>query len=117
MLQTDQAFLTLFLSFRNLEDQMARWVRQLQEYDFEIQHRERTIHGNAVVLSRKPCNESCRYYFRVEKKHEAINPMARQVMAPSTSKPDPRSNEGLREVQKEDPDLKPILEFKEFSSV
>ena len=43
--------------------------------------------------------------------------MARQVTASSTSKPDPWSDDGLREAQKEDLDIKPILEFKESSSV
>ncbi|GBN74891.1 hypothetical protein AVEN_8191-1, partial [Araneus ventricosus] len=33
------------------EGQIARWVQILQEYDFEIQHRKGTSHGNAIALS------------------------------------------------------------------
>ena len=43
--------------------------------------------------------------------------MARQGMASLTSKSDPWSDDGLRETQKEDPDVKAIPEFKESSSV
>ncbi|GBN70607.1 hypothetical protein AVEN_61473-1, partial [Araneus ventricosus] len=33
------------------EGQIARWIQRLQEYDFEIQHRKGTSHGNADALS------------------------------------------------------------------
>ena len=110
LLQIYHASLTWLLNFRNPEGQIARWIQRL--YDFEIRHRKGTVRGNADALSRKPCNESCRYSSRVEKKYEAINPKARQVTASSTSKPDPWSDDELRETQKEDPDIKPILKFK-----
>ena len=43
--------------------------------------------------------------------------MARQVTASSTSKPDPWSDDGIKEAHIEDIDIKPIIEFKESSSV
>ena len=43
--------------------------------------------------------------------------MAHQVAASSTLKPDLWSDDGLRKAQKEDPDIKTILELKESSSV
>ncbi|GBN46382.1 Retrovirus-related Pol polyprotein from transposon 412 [Araneus ventricosus] len=43
------------------EGQIARLIQRLQEYDFEIQHRKETSHGNADTLSRRPCKESCKH--------------------------------------------------------
>ena len=78
---------------------------------------KRTTHENADALSRKPSNESWRYCSRVEKKYEAINLMARQATASSTSKLDPWIDDELREDLKEDPDIKTMLKFKKSSSV
>ncbi|GBM17770.1 hypothetical protein AVEN_99652-1 [Araneus ventricosus] len=49
------------------EGQIARWIQGVQEYDFEIQHRKRTSHGNADTLSRRPCKESCNHCTNAEK--------------------------------------------------
>ena len=43
--------------------------------------------------------------------------MVRQVTTLSPSKPDPWRDDRIKEAQKEDPDIKPILELKESSSV
>ncbi|GBN05090.1 Retrovirus-related Pol polyprotein from transposon 297 [Araneus ventricosus] len=59
LLRTDHASLRWLLNFREPEGQIARWIQRLQEYDFEIQHRKGTSHGNADALSRRPCKESC----------------------------------------------------------
>ena len=40
-----------------------------------------------------------------------------QITASSSAKPDPWSDDGIREDQKENPDIKPILKFKESCSV
>ena len=34
---------------------MARWLKQLEEYDFEIVHRQGKLHNNADAMSRLPC--------------------------------------------------------------
>ncbi|GBO45434.1 Retrovirus-related Pol polyprotein from transposon 297 [Araneus ventricosus] len=54
LLRTDHASLRWLLNFREPEGQIARWIQRLQEYDFEIQHRKGTSHGNADALSRRP---------------------------------------------------------------
>jgi len=43
------------MTFRNLEDQLARWLEQIQQYDFEIIHRKECLYSNADSLSRRPC--------------------------------------------------------------
>ena len=39
-IRTDHAALKWLLNFKNPEGQVARWIQRLQEYDFEIQHRQ-----------------------------------------------------------------------------
>ncbi|KAF8774693.1 Gypsy retrotransposon integrase-like protein 1 [Argiope bruennichi] len=48
-------------STREHEGQVARWIQRLPEYDFEIQHRKGTSHGNADALSRRPCKDGVLY--------------------------------------------------------
>ncbi|GFS97925.1 retrovirus-related Pol polyprotein from transposon opus [Trichonephila clavipes] len=115
LLRTDHTSLTWLLNFKNLEGQIARWIQRLQEYDAEIRHRKGSAHGNAEALSRRPCPESCKYCSRIEKKFGVNDPIVRQVTAPSTSALDPWSDESVRKDQLADPEIKPIIEFKESS--
>ncbi|GBL76562.1 Retrovirus-related Pol polyprotein from transposon 297 [Araneus ventricosus] len=68
LLLTDHASLIWLLNFKEPEGQIARWIQRLQEYDFEIQHRKGSSHGNADALSRRPCRESCKHCSNAEKK-------------------------------------------------
>ncbi|GFT22001.1 retrovirus-related Pol polyprotein from transposon 17.6 [Trichonephila clavipes] len=115
LLRTDHASLTWLLNFKNSEDQIARWIQRLQEYDVEIRHRKGSAHGNADGLSRRPCPESCKYSSRIEKKCGIIGPIVRQVTTPSTSALDPWGDESVRKDQLADPEIKLIIEFKESS--
>ncbi len=56
-LRTDHGSLTWLWNFKNPEGQLARWLEQLQEYDFEICHRQGRKHSNADALSRRPCRQ------------------------------------------------------------
>ncbi|GFX37799.1 integrase_H2C2 domain-containing protein [Trichonephila clavipes] len=71
--------------------------------------------GNEDAFSRRPCPESCKYCSRIEKKFGVIDPIVRQVTTPSTSALDPWSDESVRKDQLADPEIKPIMEFKESS--
>ena len=56
------AALKWLLSFREPEGQVARWIQQLQEYDFDIQHCPRNRHANADTLSQRPCwEDACKH--------------------------------------------------------
>ena len=46
--------LTWLCNFKNLENQLARWLEHMQEYDF---HRSSCIHGNAEGLSWVLCKQ------------------------------------------------------------
>ena len=56
IIRTDQGALWWIMSFKEPNDQMARWLEVLSQFDFKIQHREGSKHGNADVLSRIPCD-------------------------------------------------------------
>jgi hypothetical protein len=50
----------------DLIGQAARWLEFIEEYDFTIQHRAGTSHGNCDALSRRPPSESEAQCFRLE---------------------------------------------------
>ena len=52
LIHTDHVSLKWLISFKNLEDQLARWMERLQEYDFEIIYRKDLLHKNSNGLSR-----------------------------------------------------------------
>ena len=57
IVQTDHGSLTWVCNFKNLENQLARWLERMQEYDFEIVHKLSHKHGNTDTLSRVPCKQ------------------------------------------------------------
>ena len=56
-IRTDHAALRWATAFREPEGQLARWLQQLDEHDYEIEHRPGRKHGNADGLSRRPCRQ------------------------------------------------------------
>jgi len=84
LVHTDYASLKWLLSFKDIEEQLARWMEKLQHYEFEVIYRKGKLHANADGLSRRPCaNAQCRYCARVEmketQKQEKL--VARMVLA------------------------------------
>ncbi|GBM80234.1 Retrovirus-related Pol polyprotein from transposon 297, partial [Araneus ventricosus] len=108
LLRTDHASLRWLLYFRESEGQIARWIQRLQEYDFEIQHRKGTSHGNADALSRRPCKESCKHCTNAEKKFGMETDISVKVLTTE----DAWSSSEVQKAQLEDPAIRPILERK-----
>ncbi|CAC5378553.1 unnamed protein product [Mytilus coruscus] len=54
LLRTDHSSLTWLKNFKEPEGMVARWLSLLDTYDFKIEHRKGTLHGNADALSRRP---------------------------------------------------------------
>ncbi|GBN69688.1 Retrovirus-related Pol polyprotein from transposon 297 [Araneus ventricosus] len=90
------------------QGQIARWIQRLQEYDFEIQHRKGTSHGNADALSRRPCGESCKHCTNAEKKFGMETDISVKVLTTE----DAWSSSEVQKAQLEDPAIRPILERK-----
>ena len=55
--RTDHAALKWIQSFMEPEGQIARWIEQLQQYEFSTHHRSGKVHLNADGLSRHPCRQ------------------------------------------------------------
>ena len=55
--RTDHSSLQWLLNFREPENQLARWLQVLSEYDFVVHHRPGRQHGNADGLSRQVCRQ------------------------------------------------------------
>jgi len=73
VVRTDHISLKWLMTFRNLEGQLARWLEQLQQYNFEINHRKGSLHSNADGLSRRPClGGNCSYCNKQESKEMEI---------------------------------------------
>ena len=70
VVRTDHASLRWLMSFREPEGQLARWIEQLQEYNFFIEHRQGNSHSNADGLSSRPCRLDCSHCSRAEAKDE-----------------------------------------------
>ena len=51
-LRTDHSSLQWLYNMKEPEGQLARWLEQLQEFDFVVIHRRGSSHGNADALSR-----------------------------------------------------------------
>ena len=52
--KTDHSSLQRLLNFKAPEEQEARWLESLSEYDFKVEYRPGVCHGNADGLSRMP---------------------------------------------------------------
>jgi hypothetical protein len=53
--RTDHAALTWLRKTPDPIGQQARWLEQMEEFDFVVEHRPGTSHGNADAMSRRPC--------------------------------------------------------------
>ncbi|GBN02728.1 Retrovirus-related Pol polyprotein from transposon 297 [Araneus ventricosus] len=90
------------------EGQIARWIQRLQEYEFEIQHRKGTSHGNADALSRRLCKESYKHCTNAEKKFGMETDISVRILTTE----DAWSSSEVQKAQLEDPAIRPILEKK-----
>ena len=61
-IRTDHASLVWLLNFKNPGGQLARWLSELGQYDFRIEHRRGCKHSNADGLSRIPSVVECDCY-------------------------------------------------------
>ena len=104
LLRTDHGALTWLMNFKEPEGQMARWLEKLQEFNFEIMHRRGKKHTNADALSRLPCKQ-CGF-------HQPEN-SSEQVIVSAISLQVGRSSADLRQLQLDDPTIKPVLMAKD----
>ena len=100
-LRTDHGSLSWLQSFREPEGQLARWLEKLQEYNFRVVHRPGKKHGNADALSRRPCDQCG----RTDQEQQPVEVETLKLLSGEESTPS-----HLRQLQKEDPEIKFILD-------
>jgi len=92
------------MSFKDLEGQLARWSKRLQQCDFQIIYWKGILHGNADALSRLCAAAECQYCAKPEAKEtiKLENSVARIVLCGKNFKT-------WRQEQLEDPSIAIIL--------
>ena len=132
LLRTDHSALQWLLSFRQPEGQVARWLEALQGYNFTVEHRPGLKHANADALSRRPClNTGCGHC----EKREATEWLHQESVPDTTSNQEnttlpvravtldasniatiTESPEELRQAQRNDETLRPVIQWLETSA-
>ena len=62
--RTDHSSLTWLIGFKEPQEQLARWLEDLSQYNMILRYRPGKVHGNADALSRKLMAEICSHYSR-----------------------------------------------------
>ena len=99
---TDHGSLTWLYNFREPEGQLARWLELLQEYTFNIIHRQGRLHSNADSLSCIPCQQCGR-------QEHVMTPEVEIIGATFLS---PGKMHEVPKLQGEDPTLQPVIKAK-----
>ena len=113
VVRTDHAALKWLLNFREPEGQVARWIQQLQEFNFTIQHRVGIKHNNADALSRRPClSDGCKHCDNLEmKSRDAVACYAVTVHPLPGSEESSFPQHEMLQAQSDDPEIGPILQL------
>ena len=143
IIRTDHAALQWLQRTPQPIGQNARWLEQLGEYDFMVQHRKGTSHANADAISRHPClrRPSCtachppaedieeRSEEGSENRSKESSAICAAVTVEEEQKSEAQQSEGkeppndmlgwtiaeIREAQRRDPEINFILQLIEWS--
>jgi len=115
ILRTDHHSLKWLKTFKRPEGILARWVETLAEFDVEIEHRPGRLHSNVDGVSRPFCKQcegkeaKMRWVDELERADELAEPLGilRASLAPEISDAE------IQEMQTEDSDLGPVIEWLE----
>ena len=118
MLRTDHSSLTWLKNFTRVEGILARWIMDLDVYDYTIEHRKGIDHANADAMTRrtKP-TRSCGNPDCVDCKPLRNKYFVASINARKGVFEEDWGLEDLRKWQREDPALKPIIMWLENSEV
>jgi hypothetical protein len=105
--RSDHGSLTWLRNFKEPEGQLARWLEQLQEFDFDIIHRPGCLHKNADALSRIPCKQCGRHEINHTNDPEPVRIITGAVMG--NQHLEGVSNKELQAAQEEDALIGDIL--------
>ena len=120
LLRTDHGSLRWLFNFKEPEGQVARWIKTLSTFTFEIEHHPGKQHGNADGLSRRPCKQCGQedvvpLHLVLSEDVTEMPTRTVQTSLETESWIDGWCHETLRANQQEDPDIGKILKMKEES--
>jgi len=95
-IRTDHSALQWLRKTPEPMSQMARWLAYIEQFDFEIQHRAGSKHGNADGLLRTPTHEDTVRMVKQQNGNSSLDDMVNDGQA-------------LTKAQLDDPDIGPIL--------
>jgi len=133
-LRTDHSGLKWLQTLKELEGQLAQWLEQLQEYEFEIIRRTGKKHSNADAMSCSQCNcndcvqnnAECSMG-EIQQQPLAVNGLGnentplvipagdRSLLLPSTGTSNDSEFNGMQVAQLDDDILGPIFRLKEVN--
>jgi len=111
ILRTDHHSLKWLKTFKRPEGILARWIETLTEFSYEIEHRPGRLHCNADGVSRPLCKQcfgkttTTPWIDEFERADELIAPLGTLTLTPEVSL------EEIKNFQKQDPTISPILNF------
>lgn len=109
------------MSFKEPEGQVARWMEELQSYDFKVVHRAGARHSNADALSRRPCAEGgCRHCDRRETRDRELQGQEAAIVSGASvaecCELVETSATQWRQQQEADMDIQPVLQWVEMQT-
>ena len=114
--RTDHAALQWLMSFKEPEGQVARWLEELQAFNFTVEHRQGARHANADALSRRPCAAAgCQYCEKRETRERELQEeegdcaavcQVEELVCRELQTVDAAE---WRRQQEQDPELEPVL--------
>jgi len=113
ILRTDHHSLKWLQTFKQPEGILARWVETLAEFDIEIEHRPGRLHSNVDGVSRQYCKQCLDkvskdpWVDELERADELTEPLGVQAVSVIPE----ISDDELREMQTEDTDLGPVIDW------
>ena len=116
LVRTDHAALQWLRRTPEPIGQQGRWLEQLEEFDFTVQHRPGAKHSNADALSHRPCRQ-CGFCGEGNEIQTGVTVGAVELQETTAENDDANSNEranepSLHELQLSDPDIGPVLRLK-----
>jgi len=121
ILRTDHHSLKWLKTFNKPESILARWIETLAKFDIEIEHRPGQLHSNVDGVSRRHCKQcgakpsKTRWIDELERADELVDPLgvhALQIPEANTITLVPEFlDEEIVELQAEDPDIGPVIDW------
>ena len=101
LIRTDHSALTWLRKTPDQIGQQSRWLEQLEEFTFRIEHQSGSKHTNADAMSKRPCRQC----HRIDDEDEVEVNGVQAIRVNIENKEEEWTNEFIAEAQKQDQNL------------